>query len=99
MNVSRRSWLSGVISLFSLNLMPKIDTPKHIGPTLMNPDWIRSPNEPLDRSLVTRLANDIRKHGMVAPILVNAKFMCIDGYHRLEAAKMLKLDTVPVRIL
>jgi hypothetical protein len=51
-------------------------------------------NRPIYKGHLNRLVNAIRENNMLrySPILVNDKFEVIDGQHRLQAAKKLKLE-------
>ncbi|NBC29321.1 MAG: ParB/RepB/Spo0J family partition protein [Spirochaetes bacterium] len=46
---------------------------------------------------LTPLAESIRKHGLLNPIVVTARHELVAGHRRLEAAKRLGWQTVPVR--
>lgn len=51
----------------------------------------------LDRERVLELAEDILKHGQKTPIRLRAdgaRFVLIEGYHRLEALRALGEETV-----
>lgn len=50
-------------------------------------------NRQVDKAVVRRLIKSINKHNMLTanPIIINAKGYIIDGQHRLEAAKFLKI--------
>ncbi len=57
------------------------------------------PNQPrkyLESEKLEELANSIREHGILQPLVVNTKNQLVIGQRRLEAAKMAGLETVPV---
>ena len=72
--------------------------------TEVDVDLIRpNPNQPrkhFDEDALGELADSIRKHGMIMPIVVNnatgGKYMIIAGERRFRAAKMAGLTKVPV---
>ena len=74
------------------------------GLTEVDVDLIRpNPNQPrkhFDEDALGELADSIRKHGMIMPIVVNnatgGKYMIIAGERRFRAAKMAGLTKVPV---
>ena len=45
------------------------------------------------------LAESIEKHGLLNPIIVNQKKVLLAGERRLESAKRLGWETIPVRVL
>lgn len=64
-----------------------------------------NPNQPrknFDQQALKELADSIRRHGVIMPIVVNdsgdGKFMIIAGERRFRAAKLANLDTIPVVI-
>ena len=61
-----------------------------------NPD---QPRKAFDQNAMNDLANSIREHGVISPIVVNreagGKYMIIAGERRYRAAKMAGLTTVP----
>jgi len=64
-----------------------------------------NPNQPrkhFDDQALRELADSIRKHGVIMPIVVNdsgdGKYMIIAGERRFRAAKLALLDTIPVVI-
>ncbi len=64
-----------------------------------------NPNQPrkaFDENAMNDLANSIREHGVISPIVVNreagGKYMIIAGERRFRAAKMAGLKTMPVII-
>lgn len=48
-------------------------------------------NRPLNKEAVRKLVESIRIHGLIAPIVVSPDMFVIDGQHRLEALKQLRL--------
>ena len=74
------------------------------GLTEVDVELIRpNPNQPrkhFDEDALNELADSIRKHGMIMPIVVNGsangKYMIIAGERRFRAAKMAGLTKVPV---
>ncbi|MDC7125906.1 MAG: ParB N-terminal domain-containing protein [Spirochaetales bacterium] len=48
---------------------------------------------------LTELSESIKKHGLLNPVVINNKKILIAGERRLEAAKLLGWDTIPVKIL
>ncbi len=64
-----------------------------------NPD---QPRKAFDENAMNDLANSIREHGVISPIVVNreagGKYMIIAGERRYRAAKMAGLTTVPAII-
>ena len=64
-----------------------------------NPD---QPRKAFDENAMNDLANSIREHGVISPIVVNRKpyggYMIIAGERRYRAAAMAGLKTVPVII-
>ena len=64
---------------------------------------IPNPNQPrkaFDANAMNDLANSIREHGIISPLVVTRRpeggYMIIAGERRYRAAKMIGLDTVPV---
>lgn len=62
-----------------------------------------NPNQPrknFDQQALRELADSIRRHGVIMPIVVNddgnGKYMIIAGERRFRAAKLAALDTIPV---
>lgn len=62
-----------------------------------------NPNQPrknFDQQSLRELADSIRRHGVIMPIVVNddgnGKYMIIAGERRFRAAKLAALDTIPV---
>ncbi len=64
-----------------------------------NPD---QPRKSFDENAMNDLANSIREHGIISPIVVNrgenGKYMIIAGERRYRAAKMAGLERMPVII-
>ncbi len=64
-----------------------------------NPD---QPRKVFDENAMNDLANSIREHGVISPIVVNrgenGKYMIIAGERRFRAAKMAGLERMPVII-
>ncbi|MDE6676108.1 MAG: ParB/RepB/Spo0J family partition protein [Clostridia bacterium] len=64
-----------------------------------NPD---QPRKAFDENALNDLANSIREHGVIMPLIVNrtkdGTYMIIAGERRYRAAKIAGLDTVPVII-
>lgn len=62
-----------------------------------NPD---QPRKAFDENAMNDLANSIREHGVISPIVVNrgedGKYMIIAGERRYRAAKIAGLDRIPV---
>tara|TARA_R110000823_G_C15811961_1_gene488341 strand:+ start:68 stop:925 length:858 start_codon:yes stop_codon:yes gene_type:complete len=50
-----------------------------------------SGNRILNESNINAIANQIRQHGQQQPIIINERYEIIDGQHRLEACKKLKI--------
>ncbi|MFP4010809.1 MAG: ParB N-terminal domain-containing protein [Spirochaetaceae bacterium] len=48
---------------------------------------------------VTALAESLRKHGMLNPIVVDAENVLIAGHRRLEAARKLGWSRIPARVI
>lgn len=44
------------------------------------------------------LLESIRRHGIREPITLDRRGLVLDGHHRLEAARMLGMSSVPVRV-
>lgn len=44
------------------------------------------------------LLGDIRRHGIREPLVLNEQGMILDGHHRLEVARILRMSSVPVRV-
>ncbi len=66
-------------------------------------DLFPNPNQPrkaFDENAMNDLANSIREHGVISPIVVSGapdgKYMIIAGERRFRAAKMAGLTTIPV---
>jgi ParB-like chromosome segregation protein Spo0J len=56
----------------------------------------------LDPARVQALAEDILDHGLKAPICVrrdDARFVLVEGLHRLEACRALGEDTIPAIVV
>lgn len=65
-------------------------------------DVFPNPNQPrkaFDENAMNELANSIKAHGVISPIVVNrsagGKYMIIAGERRYRAAKLAGLDTIP----
>lgn len=54
---------------------------------------------PLDKDSFSALASSIEKDGVRDPIYINSENVILDGHHRYRAAKKLKLESVPCRVL
>ncbi len=87
--------------------VPDAPLPEDIkGLTEVNIDLVRpNPNQPrkhFDEDALRELADSIKKHGMIMPIVVNnmedGKYMIIAGERRYRAAKMAGKTTIPVVI-
>lgn len=48
---------------------------------------------------LNELAESIEKHGLLNPVIVNHKKVLLAGERRLESAKLLGWETIPVRVL
>lgn len=48
---------------------------------------------------LTPLAESLRKHGLLNPIVITPKHELIAGHRRLEAARQLGWETIPARIV
>lgn len=57
------------------------------------------PTEEINHDKVARLAQHIKSGGELPPILLDGGYGVLDGHHRLEAAKRLKIKEVPVVFL
>jgi hypothetical protein len=72
---------------------------EHFKPTEIQPRYyfgaahFGRPNTQIDK-----LAADIEAHGMRSPIVIDQQRNLVSGWRRLEAAKLLKMKTVPVVI-
>lgn len=68
--------------------------------TQLSPDLVHPyPNNPrVLKSAAQKVADSIRHFGFRQPIVVDAEHVVIIGHARLAAAKLLKLETVPVHI-
>lgn len=70
--------------------------------TEMAPDEIHvarfNPNKRIDRQRLTGLLLSIREHGILEPLALAHDLTLADGHRRLAAAKLLKLESVPVAI-
>ena len=86
---------------------PETALPEDIkGLTEVDIDLVRpNPNQPrkhFDEEALRELADSIKKHGMIMPIVVNnmegGKYMIIAGERRYRAAKMAGKTTIPVVI-
>lgn len=72
---------------------------EHFKPTEIQPRYyagaaeFRRPDADVDK-----LAADIEQHGMRSPIVIDRERHLVSGWRRLEAAKLLKMKTVPVII-
>lgn len=53
-------------------------------------------NRPLEESNVKAIANQLQQYGQIVPIVVNSKYQVIDGQHRLQACRRLK---IPVKFI
>ena len=77
-------WDAGVTEILIEDLYP-------------NPD---QPRKSFDENAMNDLANSIREHGVISPIVVNrgdnGKYMIIAGERRFRAAKIAGLDRMPV---
>ncbi len=87
--------------------VPDAPLPEDIkGLTEVDIDLVRpNPNQPrkhFDEDALRELADSIKKHGMIMPIVVNnmedGKYMIIAGERRYRAAKMAGKTTIPVVI-
>ena len=56
-------------------------------------DGLRPGNERFDRML-----HSVRGRGIVEPLTVDMHWLLIDGHHRLEAARILGIKKVEVRV-
>jgi len=52
-----------------------------------------------DLGELNELVESIEKHGLLNPVIINHKKILLAGERRLESAKLLGWDTIPVRIL
>jgi ParB family chromosome partitioning protein len=84
-------------------LIPKSDSKKNIVELDIN-DIIPNANQPrqfFDEEGLTELAQSIKEHGIIQPILVkkeNDKYKIIAGERRFRAAQQIKLERVPAII-
>ena len=53
-------------------------------------------NRPIEEPNVKAIANQLQQHAQIVPIVVNSKYQVIDGQHRLEACRRLK---IPVKFI
>lgn len=53
-------------------------------------------NRPIEESNVKAIANQLQQYAQIVPIVVNSKYQIIDGQHRLEACRRLK---IPVKFI
>ena len=74
------------------------ETPHEIPITQIEPN-INQPRKVFDEVALTELANSIRIHGVISPIIVvkrdNGKYMIIAGERRWRASKRAGLMTMP----
>lgn len=75
------------------------DTILHVAPSLVDPNP-HQPRQTFDEAALAELANSIREHGILQPLVVtdegNGRYQLVAGERRLRAAKMVQLSTVPV---
>lgn len=91
---------SGLDSLFSDN-MTEVQVKKTLRITEIEPNR-EQPRKNFSDEAITALAESIRDHGMLQPILVrpmeDGSYRIVAGERRWRAARMLGLDEVPVNI-
>ena len=69
---------------------------RHVNPGKLKP-WGENPR--LNDKAIGPVVQSIKRFGFNVPILCNSEFRIIAGHTRLEAAKRLRLDAVPVLVL
>ena len=91
---------SGLDSLFSDNTT-EVQVKKTLRITEIEPNR-EQPRKNFSDEAITALAESIRDHGMLQPILVrpmeDGSYRIVAGERRWRAARMLGLDEVPVNI-
>lgn len=76
---------------------------RHVPPASIQPNP-RQPRRHFDEQSLNELANSIREHGVLQPLLVTlgqteSDFILVAGERRLRASEIAALDLVPVRII
>ena len=99
MAVQKKSGLGrGLDALFSNSLLDPEDTVKTIPVTSILPNP-RQPRTQFDEGELADLAQSIKEHGVIQPLVVNeigdGKYQLIAGERRLRAAQMAGLNDVP----
>ncbi len=101
--------LSGVEQEYDMGLREEVnvvvpeagDTAKELSIALIEPN-INQPRKNFDEVALNELANSIRIHGVISPIIVvpqnNGKYMIIAGERRWRASKKAGLATIPAII-
>ena len=69
---------------------------EHRSPDTLAP-WPNNPRTHTDKQLA-QIAASIRRFGFTAPVLIEETGVILSGHARVEAAKQLKLATIPVRV-
>lgn len=76
-----------------------VDAILHVEPNLVDPNP-HQPRQTFDEAALSELANSIREHGILQPLVVtessNGRYQLIAGERRLRAAKLVQLSSVPV---
>jgi ParB family transcriptional regulator, chromosome partitioning protein len=75
------------------------DTILHVSPEIVDPNP-HQPRQYFDEMALKELADSIREHGILQPLVVtesgNGRYQLVAGERRLRAAKQVQLSTVPV---
>ena len=85
-------------NIFSLGLINQFDVDKIVGPKRVPLKNI-TPNERHDQEHAENIAAQIKENLEFRPIVLDSQLVIVDGHHRFEAAKILKMRNIPAYIV